>query len=317
MATTRRQLLTGAAGLAAAAPFTLSRARAATEISFSYQQSSAVLITMKQKGTLERKLSARGFTIAWSQFKRIQDAMIGNVVDFHGDVADAVPVFAQASGAALTYYARETPSPHAEAVIVPADSAIHSPADLKGKRIGVSKGSGAHYLILVILKRAGLSVADVQLAFLDAADGLPAFGRGDIDAWAIWDPYLAIAESRLPTRRLADGAGGNSDYNRFYMVSTAFASAHPDIVQLVFSELVAAGAWLRANPKEGAALLAPLWGGTPLPVIETVNSRRSYNVGAVTPNALAAQQLIADAFFDAHLVKQHLDASAIPVWHPA
>lgn len=317
MPITRRRLVAGAAGLAAAAPAILRRAKAASQISFSYQQSSAVLITLKQQGTLEHKLADKGFGVAWSQFKRIQDAMITNVVDFHSDVADAVPVFAQASGAPLTYYARESPSPHAEAIIVPAESPITTVAALKGKRIGVSKGSGAHYLVLAALKRAGLHASDVQLAFLDAGDGLPAFGRGDIDAWSIWDPYLAITESRLPTRRVEDGAGGNSDYNRFYMVSTSFAAAHPDIVQLVYTELVAAGAWLRSNPVKGAELLAPLWGGTPVAVIETVNKRRSYLVGPVTPDALVQQQLIADAFFEASLVKQHLDASAIPVWHPA
>src|SRR4051794_22420299 len=69
------------------------------------------------------------------------------------------------------------------------DPAIQRPADLKGKTIGVAKGSSAHGLLLNVLKRAGLSTGDVKIAFLLPADGLAAFKSGRIDAWSIWSPF--------------------------------------------------------------------------------------------------------------------------------
>ncbi len=72
----------------------------------------------------------------------------------HPDVADAVPVFTQAAGAPLTSYAKD-PSPSAEAIIVHADSQIRSVADLRGKTVGVSRGSGARFLLAAALKRDG------------------------------------------------------------------------------------------------------------------------------------------------------------------
>jgi sulfonate transport system substrate-binding protein len=314
MAVGRRHFLQAAAVIGACGP---GRAGAAGTISFSYQQSSAVLITLKSQGTLERLLQPKDISVSWHQFSRIVDAMSTNAVDFHGDVADAVPVFAQASGAPLVYYAREAPSPQAEAIIVHGDSPITDIAGLKGRRIGVSRGSGCHYLVIVALRRVGLTLRDVELAYLEAADGGAAFGQRDVDAWAIWDPYLAITESRMPVRRLADGTGGNSDYNRFYMVSQPFAAANPEIVETVFHALVGAGAWLRANPAAGAQLLAPLWGGVPVSVIETVNRRRSYDVRAITPDALAQQQKIADAFYGASLIPNKVDAAQAPFWTPS
>jgi sulfonate transport system substrate-binding protein len=318
MRKTRRRFLQGAAGFVGGCTLGSAAAAAASAtVSFSYQQSSALLITLKARGMLDGALAAKSCVADWHQFSRIVDAMSSNAVDFHGDVADAVPVFAQASGAPLMYYAREAPSPTAEAIIVHAASPVTSIAGLKGKRIGVSRGSGCHYLVIVALKRVGLTLDDVQVAYLEAADGGAAFGRGDLDAWAIWDPYLAITESRVPVRKLADGSGGNSDYNRFYMVSQPFAEAHPDIVQIVFDALVGAGTWLRANPAAGAQLLAPLWGGVPASVIETVNRRRSFDVRPITPDALAQQQRIADAFYGASILPEPLDAAHAPFWKPA
>ncbi len=81
--------------------------------------------------------------------------MTSGAVDFHADVADAVPIFTQAAGAKLTIYAREAPSPQAEAIIVHADSSIKTVADLKGKTVAARRGSGAHFVLAAALKRAG------------------------------------------------------------------------------------------------------------------------------------------------------------------
>ena len=43
--------------------------------------------------------------------------------------------------------------------------------------------------------------------YLKPSDARAAFENGSVDAWAIWDPYLAAAETALPTRKIADGVG--------------------------------------------------------------------------------------------------------------
>ncbi|SNB76666.1 sulfonate transport system substrate-binding protein [Arboricoccus pini] len=313
----RRFLLSAGATLSVAGMSARSRARAATSVRFSYQKSSALLLVLKSNGRLAASLSPLGCEPVFSEFTSVMEPMNAGVVDFHADCADAVPIFTQAAGAELTYYAKELPSPHAEAIIVPASSPIKAVSDLAGRTIAVQKGSGAHYLLIAALGKAGLSVKDVTIAYLQAPDASAAFQNGSIDAWSIWDPFLAIAEARSPVRILADGADGLTDYTRYYMVGTDFASRNPEIVKAVFGALAEAGAWMRAHPAEAASLLAPVWGDVPVPVIAKVNSRRSYDVAPVTAVDLESQQKLADVFHDAGLIPTSLNTSAVPIWRPS
>jgi sulfonate transport system substrate-binding protein len=263
-----------------------------------YQKSSTLITLIKTRGSLEKALAPLNVRISWNEFASglpLTEALNVDAVDFSADVADTVPVFAQAAHARFVYVAREAPSPGAQAIIVKKDSALHSLADLKGKRIAVTKAAGSHYLLLAALARAGLKPADVKTSYLTPADGRAAFERGSVDAWVTWDPYVASVEREADVRILADGTGLAS-YQRYYLASRAFADAHPQIVAVLFEQLKEAGDWLRAHPQEAANTLAPVW-GLDAATIERANARRSYLVRPVTAHDFGEQQTIADAFY--------------------
>lgn len=312
---TRRHALQ-AAGAAALSVGLGRPARAGVQpLRFSYQRSSTLLTVLKTNRTLESKLAPLGFEPGWYLFNDVISPMTSGAVEFHADVADAVPIFTQAAGAKLTIYAREAPSPSAEAIVVHDDSPVRTMADLKGKTVGVHRGSGAHFMLAAALKAAGLAFSDITPAYLAPTDAGPAFDRRSIDAWSIWDPFLAIVESRGPIRKLAD-ATGLSGYARYYLVNDAVVAEHSDLLPIVFDALVEAGRWVKGNPKEAAAFLAPLWGNIAPDVVETVNSRRSYAVLPVTKADLVQQQTIADTFLEARLIPHAIDATAAKLWQP-
>ena len=196
------------------------------------------------------------------------------------------------------------------------DSPIKTLADLKGKKVAVTKAAGVHYLLIAALAKAGLKFSDIEPAYLTPADGRAAFENRKVDAWVTWEPFISGAQQQLPTRILADGVG-LADYQRYYLSSAAFAKAHPQVLQSVFSELVKAGDWLRANPRKAAEILGPLWGNLDPAVVEQANAKRSYQVRLVQPGSLAEQQKIADAFFAAGLLPEDVDASKVTLWSPA
>jgi sulfonate transport system substrate-binding protein len=312
----RRTLLR--AGLGAAAALSLGRpasSAAPREVKISMQRSSVLFTVLKVRGTLAERLAPLGFTPTWHLFTSVIEPMNAGAVDIHADVADAVPIFTQAARAPLTFYARERGAPAAEAIIVPADSPIRTVADLKGRTVGVSRGSGSHYVLAAALRRAGLAFADIKPAYLQAPEGAAAFEQGSLDAWSIWDPFLAFAEAKRPVRTIADGSGLTS-YHRYYLVNDGFVAEHPEVVAAVYAALVEAGAWMKANPDAAVALLAPVWGDLPPAVVAAANARRTFTVEPVARAELGEQQAIADVFLEAKLIPRRIDATDVRIWQP-
>lgn len=282
-----------------------------------YQKSSTLIVLAKARGTLERALAPQRVSLTWHEFTSglpLLEALNVGSIDFSADVADTVPVFAQAAGARIAYVARETPSPDAEAILVPQHSPIRSLADLKGKRVALTKGAGVHYLLIAALQSVGLKFSDIQPAYLTPADGRAAFASGNVDAWVTWDPFLASVE-RQDKVRILSSARGLAGYQRYYLATPAFARDHDAVLRVVYRTLRETGQWVRTNGGDAAAQLAPVW-GLDTATVEAANRRRSYDVQPVTRDALAEQQRIADVFTQAGLLPRRIDAADAALWQP-
>lgn len=272
-----------------------------TTLRIGYQKY-GTLILLKARGTLERRLAAQGVEVRWTEFpagpQLLEGLNVGSI-DF-GTVGEAPPIFAQAAGANLVYIGNEPPSPAAEAIIVPAGSPIKSVAELKGKRVVLNKGSNVHYLLVRALEKAGVRYQDIQTVFLPPADARAAFERGAVDAWAIWDPFLAAAQGQLGARVLADGTGIVKNH-QFYLAARPYAQSHPDLVKAVMEELRKIDDWGRSNPHEVATFLASQV-GLDVSITDVAAHRYSFGATPVTDEVIAEQQRIADVFSDLKLI---------------
>ncbi|MET7245885.1 aliphatic sulfonate ABC transporter substrate-binding protein [Methylobacterium sp. EM32] len=313
MLTTRRTVL---AGLAASAAMGRP-ARAAAPLRIGYQRSSTLIALLRQGGSLEQALAAQGVGLSWHEFTSglpIMEALNAGSIDVSADVADTVPVFAQAAGARITYVAQEAASPEAQGILVPKESGLRSVADLRAKRVAVTKGAGNHFLVLAALKEAGLSFRSIVPAYLSPADGRAALESGGVEAWAAWDPFLTAAQKQVGARVLRDGAG-LSLYKRYYLAADTYAAANGPVLGLLFGKLAQTGAWVKANPAEAAVRLAGLWKLDPA-IVLAANAHRSYRVEPVTRDGLSEQQTIADAFRAEGLLPRAVDTAALGIWAP-
>ncbi len=313
----RRTVLTGLAALGVLGTTGLASAQANATVRIGYQKSSTLIAVLKTQGVLEQQLAPLGVKLTWHEFTSglpLLEALNLDNLDFTADVADTVPVFAQAAGANLTFVAQEAPSPTAQAIVVKADSPLRTVADLKGKKVGFAKAAGVHYLLIAALAQAGLTLRDIEPAYLTPADGRAAFERGAIDAWVVWDPFLSAAQRQSSIRVLADGTGVAS-YQRYYLASTRYAQARPDVLKVIYAELVKTGQWVKANPRDAAALLAPVW-GLDAATVEQANARRSYAVRPVVLDGLAEQQRIADAFLSEKLLPKRVNTLDVSLYKP-
>ncbi len=312
--TSRRRWLAAGAGAAALAalPAWSQSAGAARTLRIGHQK--GWLSLLKARGTLERRLAAAGVKVTWTEFNagpvQLEALNVGSI-DF-GDVGEAPPIFAQAAGAPLVYAGATVPRPALEAVVVPKGSAIRSVADLKGKRVAYNKGSNVHYFLAKLLEKNGLQYRDVQSVFLAPPDARAAFERGAVDAWVIWDPFLAAAQKALDARILADATGVVNN-RAFYFTSRDFAARNADVLRIAIEEVDGIDQWVAGHKAEAAVELSQVL-GLDRAVTELFVGRVGYGTRAVTREILAEQQAIADTFFALKLIPKKLDVlQAAPV----
>jgi sulfonate transport system substrate-binding protein len=308
----RRDFLKLSLGTAAVAAL-LPRAQAnagVKEIRIGYQKN-GVLVIARQQANLENHFKPLGIEVKWVEFSSgppMMEAMNVGSIDY-GAVGDSPPVFAQAAGAAIVYAAGQ-PITNGQGILVPQNSAIRSIADLKGKRVGFTKGSSAHNIIVRTLEKAGLTYADITPVYLTPPDAGPAFANGSIDAWSIWDPYFAIGETK--NGRILVNASEITSSNSFYIANRDFARNHGPILQQIIDVTSSTAKWAEGHRDEVAKSLSAVT-GIPLDIQTIAANRSSFAVGPITEHIIATQQGVADRFFKLGLIPKQIAVRDI-VW---
>jgi sulfonate transport system substrate-binding protein len=309
----RREFLKLSLGATAAASLSPDvRAQASVkEIRVGYQKT-GVLVIARQQAVLEKRFAGRQIGIKWIEFTSgppLLEAMSTGSVDL-GAVGDTPPIFAQAANANIVYVAGSRIT-NGQGILVPANSNIRTIADLKGKRVGFTKGTSAHNVVIATLEKAGLTYDDITPVYLTPPDAGPAFANGSIEAWAIWDPYFAIGEKRQNGRILIN-AYEVAKTNSFYLANRDFANAHVRETREVIDGLAEAARWAEGHRAEVASALAAVT-GVPLEVQTVAANRASFLIGPVTDEIVTTQQAVADRFHKLGLIPKPIAVRDI-VW---
>lgn len=265
------------------------------------------LSILKARGALEKRLAPLGVNVTWTEFNAgpVQlEALNVGAIDF-GDVGEAPPIFAQAAGAPLVYAGATVPRPRLEAIIVPKGSPIKTVADLKGKRVAYNKGSNVQYFLVKLLEKNGLKYSDVQSVFLPPPDARAAFEKGAVDAWIIWDPFLASAQKTLDAQLLVDATGVVKN-RQYYFTSREFATHNTDVLKIAIEEVNSIDTWISKNKPAAAVELSQVL-GLDKSITETFVARAAYGTAPVTQGILDEQQSIADTFFELKLIPKKLN----------
>jgi len=263
-------------------------------------------VVLKARRSLEKRLAPLGFAVQWLEFPggpQLLEGLAAGAVDV-GTVGETPPIFAQAGGVDFVYIASEPPAPRGEAIVVHQNSPIRTPADLRGKRVAFNRGSNVHYLLVKALQKSNLGYKDIQPVYLAPADARAAFTSRSVDAWVIWDPYLAAIERQANARSIANGENLVRNV-QYYIASRSFANAHAPVVHALLDELGAVDAWARDNVPAVAAQLSPLV-GLDTPTLEVALKRTGYGVQPIDAATLAYQQQIADTFSELRLIPKPL-----------
>ncbi|MGL4495620.1 MAG: aliphatic sulfonate ABC transporter substrate-binding protein [Beijerinckiaceae bacterium] len=305
----RRSVLSAAAAsLAIAATPAAAQSAKPAEIRIDYATYNPVGLLIKDRGLIEKEFEKDGIAIRWVQSlgsNKALEFLNAGSLDF-GSTAGAAALVARINGnpvKSVGVYSR----PEWTALVTKSD-AIKTVADLKGKRIAVTRGTDPHIFLVRALAEAKLTEKDVKLVLLQHGDGRLALERGDVEAWAGLDPIMAAAEVESGAKLFFR----KPEANTWGILNTRddFAQKYPDIVARVL-KVYEDGRQLAL--KEPQALKASLLAATKLPdaVIDRQITRTDIThkaIGATQKDGILAAGL---ALQEAGVVKADVNVKKI------
>jgi sulfonate transport system substrate-binding protein len=232
-------------------------AGALSEIRLDYATYNPLSLVLKEQKILEKAFEKDGVSIVWVQSlgsNKALEFLNASSIDF-GSTAGAAALLAKLNGnpiKSIYVYSR----PEWTALVTRKDTGIAKVADLKGKRVAVTRGTDPHIFLVRALAEAGLTEKDITVVPLQHSDGRAALERGDVDAWAGLDPMMAAAEINsgaiLFYRKPEANTWG------ILNVRESFAAEHPDAVKRVIAAYEEARAWALAHPDDLKKLFVAL-----------------------------------------------------------
>ncbi|PZR49048.1 MAG: sulfonate ABC transporter substrate-binding protein, partial [Stutzerimonas stutzeri] len=221
-----------------------------------------------------------------------------------GWTGDAPPIFGQAAGSAIVYVAALPSNGKGEAIFTKPESGIKSVADLKGKKVGVGKGTSAHNLLVAAIEKNGLKFSDIEVLYLSPADAAAAFASDKIDAWAVWDPFYAIAETRYKPVTLAR-TSDVLNVSTYFLANRDYAKSNADTINITIDALGEAAKWSAANRDKVAAALHEVT-GVPLEAQTLAANRSEFGITKIDDKIVASQQETADRFYRLGLIPKQI-----------
>ncbi len=188
-------------------------------------------------------------------------------------VAETPIMFAGLAGTPLRVIANLASSTE-HAVVARADRGIRQPSDLRGRRIGVSLGTSAHYFIHAVLTDQGLREADVELIDLPVGEQAAALAAGRVDAVATFPPYVTQCQRALGARARTFPAGIRYSGYGSLVVAPDLLGRRPEVIARLLRATDRAIDWMRAHPEEAQAIVAPVSGSDPAVLQATWGSIR-------------------------------------------
>lgn len=196
---------------------------------------------------------------------------------------------------------------------------------LRGKKVGLARGTGAEGYLLGILSQAGLKDSDLTLINVPPANTATALRQGDVQAIAAWEPWATVAGLRVPgaVEVIRGKCAGCYDPGTI-LTTRATIAQKPEQLRRFMVAFAEAHQWLRQHYDEAAEIDMRWIPGLDLDVVKVAirnslydlrvsrNTIDGYNkkaIPALVADKRMAKSVEASTIVDAQFYK-HVEATA-------
>ena len=128
--------------------------------------------------------------------------------------------------------------------------------ELKGKRVGVARGTGSETFWLSVIAKLNLNPADYTIVNVEAPEMVAAMERGNIDAFAVWEPWPTRAMRAIPNTRILVSNDTIQIIRNLVYMNKGWAEQNPDITDRFLRALIQAKEFIDSNPEQAVQQVA-------------------------------------------------------------
>ena len=143
-------------------------------------------------------------------------------------------------------------------VVARKDRGIKTAADLKGKKIGVFRGTTLDYYMDIFFRDHKISYSDVEIVNMNVFEMTDAIVKGDLDAIFTWQPHVHIAQEKLGSNAVLLQSRAKYSTAWLIIVMKGFADKHPEILVKFLNAIVKAENFIKKNPKQAQKIHSEL-----------------------------------------------------------
>ena len=214
----------------------------------------------KQRGDFAAQLAQSGIKVEWvgpfsSHAPSIQ-AVTGGSADYSFGGSTTPALAAIIAGSPLVFAEFGLAQPRTTSIIARDGSGIEKVTDLVGKTVAVNRSGVGEFLLVAALEKYHISRSKVKVAYLNPPEAAPAFGSGQVDAWAMWSPGSDIARSEFKAHDIfVDGRDLDFEIDfGSWLITREFSEKNPDLVRAVNAAFATEASWVSSHWAEAETI---------------------------------------------------------------
>jgi ABC-type nitrate/sulfonate/bicarbonate transport system substrate-binding protein len=162
-------------------------------------------------------------------------------------------------------------------IIARKDRGITEPAHLKGRRIGLTRGTVLDFFMETFLSRHGISSGSVRLVDMKPSEIPEAISSGAVDAVYAWEPYAGEIKKSLGPNAVIWPGQSDQSYQFVLMTKEEFIKERPIAVERLLKALLAAEKYCSEHAADAQNIIASRRGYDPA-LLQSVWKRSDFRV---------------------------------------
>jgi NitT/TauT family transport system substrate-binding protein len=149
---------------------------------------------------------------------------------------------------------------------------------LKGKKVGVARGSGGEIFWLAMLEKLKLNAADYTVVNVEAPEMVAALERGNIDAYAVWEPWVTRGLAAVKNTKVLRTQEGILEQGVFIYMNLGWIKKNPDPADGFMRALVEATELINKDRPRAAKAVSAFLKSLDPPMVEQLMTKLRYDM---------------------------------------